>query len=166
MLEVMYDLHFRRVYNYISYRINDHSNVDDLVSTVFLRAIDKHAQFDSNRGSLSGWIIGIARNVVIDYYRMRDRNQMTDIAAIEHSLPSDENMPERIVVQNEEHRALITALSELPERERQIIALKFGAELSNREIARQLGLSISNVGVLLFRCLRRLKARLSKGGLP
>lgn len=160
--ERIYDTHFRRVYNYISYRINDHTHVEDLVSTVFLRVIAKYGLYDPNKGPLEGWIIGIARNAVTDYYRERVGASTVDLNAFADGLKWDGDAPDEIVVRREEQRALMKALNTLGDRERQIISLKYGAELSNRQIARQMDLSVSNVGVILFRSLARLRKILGK----
>ena len=160
-LGALYDAHFRRVYNYISYRLNDHSQVDDLVSTVFLRVIDRYAQYDPRKGPVEGWIIGIARNAITDHYRERAKLQAVDIEEVANLLPDGET-PEVICVRNEDHLRLIGALSTLAPRERDVIALKYGAELGHRQIARQLNLSLSNVGVILFRSLRKLRTELGK----
>ena len=66
-----------------------------------------------------------------------------------------------MVVRRETRQELIEALGTLDERERDLIALKFSALVTNREIASLTGLTESNVGVILFRALRKLRAVLS-----
>lgn len=65
--------------------------------------------------------------------------------------------PEDEAIRNEERRRLRMCLAGLSPREKEIISLKFGAELTNRRIAGMLGLSESNVGVMLYRAIRKLR---------
>lgn len=157
-----YEANFRRVYNYISYRIDNHADADDLVSQVFMRAMEKHQSYDPARGTAEMWIISIARNAIIDHYRERAKRHHMDIDAVSPMLTSREPLPDHLIVQHEEHRRLMIALASLDERERQVVALKYGAELKNSEIARQMNLSISNTGVILFRSLLKLRRELNK----
>lgn len=157
-----YEENYRRVYNYISYRIDNRSDVEDLVSWVFTRALEKCSTYDKGRGTTTMWVIGIARNAVTDHYRYNAKRKRVDIETAVDGNVSSELKPEEQLIRREEKVRLLSALDTLSERERQVIALKYGAELSNREIAHQLGLGISNIGVILFRSLRKLRNHLEK----
>ncbi|MGE4354305.1 MAG: sigma-70 family RNA polymerase sigma factor [Oscillospiraceae bacterium] len=161
MLEDIYDTQYKRVYNYISYRINNHMDIEDLVSLVFLKVIEKYDSYDPQRASLSTWVISIARNTVSDYFRAKTRNPPIDFDSAEPYLPSDE-VPDSILIKNEQNLTLVKALNTLNARERNLIALKFGAELNTKEIARVMDLSTVNVGVIMFRSLRKLRAYFEK----
>ena len=160
MFEEIYEAQFKRVYNYISYRINNHTDTEDLVSRVFSKVIEKYGSFDPHRAALSTWIITIARNTVADYFRERQRGAALGLDSIVH-LASGE-LTDDIVIKNEQNRALLEALNTLTARERNLIALKYGAELSSREIAEVMELSESNVGVIMFRTMKKLRAHLEK----
>lgn len=131
MFEDIYNMQYKRVYNYISYRINNHVDTEDLVSLVFLKVIEKHDSFDPKRAALSTWIISIARNTVSDYFRAINKNSPIDFDSAELYLSTDD-APDNIVVKNEQNLTLIEALNALNARERNLIALKYGAELSNK----------------------------------
>ncbi|BAF60469.1 hypothetical protein PTH_2288 [Pelotomaculum thermopropionicum SI] len=68
--------------------------------------------------------------------------------------------PEETAIYNESREQLLTALSRLNDRERNLVALKFSAGLTNRAIAGIAGLTESNVAVILYRAVRRLRAEL------
>ncbi len=161
MFEDIYDMQYKRVYNYISYRINNHTDTEDLVSLVFLKVIEKYDRFDPKRASLSTWIISIARNTVSDYFRAKCQNSPIDFDSAELYLSSDDAL-DNILVKNEQNLTLIEALNTLNARERNLIALKYGAELSNKEIAQVMALSEVNVGVIMFRSLKKLRAYFKK----
>ena len=156
-----YEANYRRVYNYISYRITSRSDVEDLVSGVFSRVLEKCSTFDPSRGTEEMWVIGIARNAVTDYFRENATRKRIEIKAAAEYDPPDEK-PDELLIWREERERLLSALETLDERERHVIALRYGAELTNHEIARQMGLGISNIGVILFRALRKLRKELEK----
>jgi RNA polymerase sigma-70 factor (ECF subfamily) len=73
---------------------------------------------------------------------------------------SDEPLPQQITIRAETHAELLAAVARLSDRERDFIALKFAAGLTNRRIAELTGLSANHVGVILYRAVRRLRAGL------
>lgn len=157
----IYEAYFSRVYNYISYRINNHADTEDLASRVFERVIERYGQFDPERGALEAWVIGIAKHTVTDYFRERSRRPATGLDAVAPYLGGGAQ-PEEICLRDERHRLLMEALNILSDRERQIVALKYGGGLGNKDIARLLQLSESNVGVILFRSLKLLRSYMDK----
>lgn len=157
----IYEAQFKRVYNYISYRINNHADVEDLVSKVFSKIIEKYDSFNPKRGALSTWIITIARNTVMDYFRENQKDALVELDSMEPYLSSGKT-PDDIVIKNEQNMVLIRALDTLTVRERNLIALKYGAELNNKEIAQVMELSESNIGVIMFRSLKKLRAYLER----
>lgn len=157
----IYEAHFKCVYNYVSYRINNHMDTEDLVSQVFAKVIEKYGGFTPKRATLSTWIISIARNTVTDYFRAKQKDAVVELEEIGPYVAAGE-IPDELVLKNEQNLTLIQALNTLSPRERHLIALKYGAELSNKEIARVMELSESNIAVILFRSLQKLRAYLEK----
>lgn len=161
IFEEIYESQFKRVFNYISYRINNHMDTEDLVSQVFYKVIDKYESFNPLRASMSTWIISIARNTVTDYFRAEQKDMSLELDSVEPYLPSGE-CPDEILVKREENLVLMNALNTLSARDRNLIALKYGAELTNREIAEVMELSESNVGVIVHRSLEKLRVYIEK----
>ncbi|MDX9871556.1 MAG: sigma-70 family RNA polymerase sigma factor [Clostridia bacterium] len=159
----LYETHYKRVYNYISYRINNHHDTGDLVSQVFERVIQKYGAYDPKRAAFEAWLMGIARNTVTDYFRSQKRNFSVSLDYVIGCIAGN-NQPEEVIVLNESNKALLQALAKLSEKERNIVALKYAAELKNTDIAKMLGLSDSNVGVILSRSLEKLRKELGKEG--
>ena len=155
----LYEEYLPKVFRYVRYRVNDLQVAEDLTSGVFEKALTSFSKFSSDKASFSTWIFTIARNTVIDHYRVRGRRQMVslDEAAIE--VPSSELRPEEAVEKQEERERLRACLSELSREEQEIVSLKFGSGLNNRQIARTTGLSESNVGTKLYRAVRKLRDR-------
>ena len=98
-------------------------------------------------------LFSIARRVAIDHYRRRRAEQPLESV---YDLAADENL-EELLQEKADKKRLHILLSRLEERERELVALKYGAGLTNRAIAGLSGLSESNVGVILFRVVKKLR---------
>ena len=140
-----------RVYSYVAYRVGDGVHAEDITSEVFERALRYRTRYDERRGSPISWLIGIARRVIVDH------------VTSEHALVAE--IPELCVEQGFEdqiatRQELRAAVRELPERDRELIALRFGADLTGTQIARILGLRTNTVEVALHRALAALRRSL------
>ncbi len=157
--EELYDKYFARIYNYIRYRVLERGAADDLVSAVFEKVLDKYDSFDPERHGLEPWLFAIARNTLNDYFRRRKVRGWFTITDREENIASGESV-EGSAQRSEENALLLAALAELSEVERELIAMKFTLEMTNRDIAGETGLGESNVAVILFRAMKKLKERL------
>lgn len=152
----LYDEFMPKVYRYIHCKVNDEKLTEDLTSTVFEKALVNFASYSRDRAAFSTWILSIARNTLIDHYRTAGKRQHVSLdEAIE--TPSREPSPQEESEKRAETECLLKCLGGLSEQDQEIIGLKFAAELNNRQIASMLGLSESNVGVRLFRAVKKLR---------
>jgi RNA polymerase sigma-70 factor (ECF subfamily) len=144
-----------RVYGYIAYRVGNRTDAEDLTQQTFERALGHWSQFDARRATITTWLLAIARNLVIDHHRAATRRS----AAVE--LSSCELVSGNHDAAGPETSAeLDQALAALGDRERELIALRYGADLSGPQIASLVGLSLANVQQILSRALRKLRASL------
>jgi len=153
ILDALYRAHYKAVYNYICFRINNHSDAEDLACAVFEKALKARYNPDAPG---EAWLITIAKNIVNDYFRARGRRSFVTLEKI-FGVASEKKQPDEVVVQNEQNRALIAAMSLLKDRERQILSLKFATDLKHDEIAKIMHISSSNVGAIVHRALKKLK---------
>lgn len=151
----LYRLLFPRLFNYILYRTSEPADVEDLVMQVFEKVLKNIHRFDPGKAPFGAWLFAIARNVLNDYHRSRKFSWLPFASSRE--VPDNALSLEETYAQREEHRQLLSALAKLSDRERDILGLKFGARLNNRQIAAQTGLSESSVGVIVFRSLKKLR---------
>lgn len=158
----LYDHYFPRVYNYVYWRVRERTAADDLVSTVFMRALDRLGTYQEQRGPFGVWLFRIAHNVVVDHYRRAAHPSPLPLERAE-SLIADTPSAEQSLAQQQETQALLAQVSQLPEREQDIIGLKFGGGLTNRKIAALLGLTENHVAVILYRAVRKLRQGLAEG---
>lgn len=155
-----YDATLPQVYRYVAYRVGDTATAEDLTSAIFenaLRAWNRRRKPEA----LMPWLFRIARNTVFSHYRQSGRRETFPLEAAA-VLPAHDADPEQRFLETEQRRRTGQALQDLSRREQDLIALKFGSGLTNRAIAPVLGLSESNVAVLLHRTLRKIQAALAE----
>lgn len=148
-----------RIFNYFRYRGFERATAEDLTSATFEKAWRARDRYRQDRAAVSTWLLAIARNAATDHFR-RARPALP----LEETSVPDERTPEQAALRGEDLRRLRELLSELPGREREILALKYGAEATNRAIATITGLGESNVGTILHRTIGTLRARWDEGG--
>ncbi|HEY32950.1 MAG TPA: sigma-70 family RNA polymerase sigma factor [Dehalococcoidia bacterium] len=153
----LYEEFLPKVFRYIRYRVNSEQETEDLTSVVFEKALVNFEKYSRDKASFSTWIFSIARNTVIDHYRTQARRPALSLEKAEIEASSNELLPDDVIVKMEEREKLQVCLSRLSPEEQEIIALKFGSEMNNRQIARTMGLSESNVGTKLYRAVRKLR---------
>jgi RNA polymerase sigma-70 factor (ECF subfamily) len=156
----LYDRYYDRVHKYVRYRVGDAMMSDDVVAQVFLKALSHIQSYDADRAPFSVWLMAIARNAVNDHLRALQRRRWLplDMSGV---WPSGDPGPEQVVLDDERNVELLAAVGKLSDRERDILGLKFALGFTNRRIAELTGLSASNVGVIVFRAVRRLRKLLS-----
>jgi RNA polymerase sigma-70 factor (ECF subfamily) len=152
----LYEEHVWSVYGFFGYRVGSRADAEDLTQLTFERALRAWSRFDPERASARTWLMAIASNLLIDHYR-RDRSSSQD--PIEDHVSRSE-----LVTTGGTDLGLSpeigAALNELNERERTLIALRFGGGLKGPEIAELTGLSLANVQQIISRSLRKVRAEL------
>ncbi|NMC85326.1 MAG: sigma-70 family RNA polymerase sigma factor [Anaerolineaceae bacterium] len=144
-----------KVFRFFWFKVGDRSLSEDLASATFEKAWKSRGRFREDLGGFDSWVFGIARNVVSDHFRSQKPQEDFD----ETRLVSPSEQIENEVEKSEEFARLQQILIILDSRERDLISYKYGAELTNRQIAHLTGLSESNVGVILFRAVEKLRSQ-------
>ncbi len=143
------------LYAYVFTLLREPSAAEDVTALAFERAYRRQRSFDRRRGVERAWLFGIARNAALDELRRRRRHASLLVD------PQDPGIEETADGHDEDvllrRTAVRAALAQLPARERELIALKFHAGLSNAEIAQVLGVSESNAGTMLHRAVQKLR---------
>jgi RNA polymerase sigma-70 factor (ECF subfamily) len=138
---------------YVAYRLGDGPDADDVTGDTVERAVRYRDRYDPSKGEPLAWLIGIARNCIADLVAARE-----DVV--------DEPPPEDATDDLEEgtmrRLTLRLAVARLDERERELIALRYGADLTARQIGAVLGMRKNAVEVALHRALARLRAELDR----
>jgi RNA polymerase sigma-70 factor (ECF subfamily) len=151
--EAAYREYLPRIYNFFRFRVGDRTLAEDLTATTFEKAWRGRARFRHDLSAFSTWLFTIARNVAIDHFRGRKQDIPLEVVGER----ADPVSLEETVQRKHDFARLSALLSQLTVRERELVAFKYGAGLTNREIARLTRLSESNVGVILFRVVEKLR---------
>jgi RNA polymerase sigma-70 factor, ECF subfamily len=159
--ESLYAEQLPRVYNFFRYRVGDGPEAEDLTSATFEKAWRARHRYRRDLAGFSTWLMSIARNVAIDHFRAGRLRQTSPLEAAENIAAGP--TPEEIAERRSDAERLVGLLEQLPERERELMAMKYGAGLGNREIARLTGMTESNVGTLAHRTVQRLRAAWEEG---
>jgi RNA polymerase sigma-70 factor, ECF subfamily len=155
---VVYDEQVGNVYGFFAYRVGNCGDAEDLTQQTFERALRAWPRYDPRRAPPGVWLMAIARNLLIDHYRADGRVQREPLEEVpEERLGSE--VPDPSFGLDPE---LAEALAALSPRDREVIALRFGADLSGPEIAELTEYSLDNVQQILSRSLRRLRTALEE----
>lgn len=148
----LYASHLDRVYAFFAYRVRSTTDAEDLTSATFERVVRHADRYDPERAGVGTWLFSIAENVLIDHYRRQGRRDERDFDEADQQWRAPDDRPS--VGPSPE---IQTAIGRLSDRERRVIGLRFGADLSGREIAAVVETSEANVHQILSRALRRMR---------
>jgi RNA polymerase sigma factor (sigma-70 family) len=140
-----------RVYAYVAYRLGSVADADDVTNEVFEQALRYRASYDLRKGEPIAWLIGIARRCVAAEFAQREEPS-AELFEIEAPGNLEEDTIERL--------ELDAAMSSLNDRDRDLLALRYGADLASREIAALYDMTTNTVDVALHRALARLRSEL------
>jgi RNA polymerase sigma-70 factor (ECF subfamily) len=142
----------RRLYGYVAYRIGPGPEAEDVVSETLERALRYRDSYDHKKGSPSAWLAAIASRVIVDASRRRE--------AVELRADTSDEPIEDFSALALDRLMLRRCVALLDDRSRELIALRYGADLKAREIAAIIGMETNAVEVALSRSLKRLRGLL------
>ncbi len=154
----LYDFYFPKVYAFVAAKTGNRDDAEDITGDVFMKTLENLQTFEWRGVPFGAWLFRIARNTLNDYFNKSAKTRTTDIDQ-EYGISEDEEKtsPHKKAAKEELAEKVKEVLAVLPERELAVIQLKFFSELSNREIMHATGLSESNVAVIIYRTLRKIK---------
>ncbi len=158
-LDQAFERYYPAIFRYFRYRGADVDMANDLASSTFERALRGFDHYDSRKSQIQTWLFAIARNVAINHWKSESIRSRTPL---DDDLPNWDDPPlEDALIFTEDKEQILLALRSLDSRAREIIALKFGGPLTNRQIAELTALSEQNVAVILYRSLLKLRSLLT-----
>jgi len=161
----LYELSFEVVYAYVSRRVRDRFETEDLTAEVFRRALANLPRFKWTGAPFATWLFRIASNLIADRAKERMRESTSN------NIEADANsrntkftkQTQQIEVESCERRAqLFRLVEDLAEDQRRVVVMRFAEEKSIREIANDMGRSEGAIKQLQLRALQNLRAALSK----
>ena len=148
----------RSVYAYVAYRIGGGPDAEDVTSETFARALRYRESYDPGKGEPIGWLIGIARRCIIDAAKGPALEELDESTA----LPAPDDVEQDAI----RRLTLRAAVAALDESSRELIALRYGADLTARQIGELTDRKTHAVEVALQRALTRLRRELEAADRP
>jgi RNA polymerase sigma factor (sigma-70 family) len=148
------------VYAFFSYSVS-HETAEDLTAATFERVVKAWSRFNPDTARPRTWILAIARNLLADHFRRQAHRHAVSLdehPALAASLASRDDPAARLLSDD----VVRDWLGRLEPREREVLALRFAADLSAADVARQLELTEANVHQISSRALRRLQDQVSR----
>ena len=156
--ERMYAEHADRLFAFLAYRTGDRGLAEDLLADVFERVLRKRRTFDPRKGSETTWLYAIALNRLRDEHRRAEVERRAMESFVAAPEPEVETPEDQLAARDE----LTRAMSLLNEPEREVLSLRFGADLTVPQIAKVTGQPLTTVEGRLYRGLRRMRALLAE----
>lgn len=153
--DALYSEQLPRVYNYFRFRVGNDADAEDLTARTFESAWKARERYRKDLAGFSTWLFTIAHNTAVDF--MRSRRSQVPLDAVDEM--AADGTPEDDAARDSDLERLSILSARLSEREQELIALKYGAELDNRQISRLMRLSESNVGTILHRAVQTLRSQ-------
>ena len=154
--EQIYQRYAPAIYRYLYYRIGDPELAEDLQAEVFLRMFESLQRYEDRGWPLSAWLYRVAHDRAVDALRRRQSRRQVSIDAWDARCDGLEDS----VVARLDYEAVRSALGDLTPEQRQVIQLRFIADLPIQEVARQLGRTTGAIKALQVRGLRSLARRM------
>ena len=154
-VEELYRDFVNRIYAYVRAQVGSQADAEDVTSQVFIKAWEAYPRFQPQGATPASWLFRIARNAAVDHLRSANRKDRL-ARAIAHQPEALED-PAQLATERLQHRALMLLVERLPERQREVIALRHSG-LSFLEVGAILGSSEDAAKMLYHRALRALRA--------
>lgn len=152
----LYERFFPQIFGFISRRLSDRAEVEDLVSIIFMKVLEQLHRYDCQQGRFKPWLYAIATRTLIDYFRTHSHRKTQDIESAE-SIADPHNNPHDLAETSQHNTSVLNAIHSLPERHQRVLLLRYYSDLSIEELAETLGVNKNHVSVLIHRALSAFK---------
>jgi RNA polymerase sigma-70 factor (ECF subfamily) len=150
---VLYERYMSKIFAYVSRRVGNRADAEDIVSAVFMRVVENIKSYNSEKSHFKTWLYTIATNMMIDYFRTTKKRSHEDIEVAEGVAEASPG-PASLARAQQNRELVHRVIAALPERHQQILLLKYFSDLSLPEIAETLDVTPNNAGVMINRALK------------
>ncbi len=159
-LSELYEYYFPKIYRYVNARLANSEDAEDVTTEIFLRMIDNVGSFQFRGLPFGAWVFRIARNEVVSFVR---RQKVRGVSQELHESIPDGGPDLTLAIETQLTIAVVREATErLPEAQRQVITLRFGAGLSVAETAEALKKTENNVKVLQHKAIAKLQTMVQR----
>jgi RNA polymerase sigma-70 factor (ECF subfamily) len=161
LVTALYETHFDRVVRYVAVRIGSVSEAEDLASEVFVRALRGVGSYKDTGAPMEAWLFKIAHNIVVDYFRKQSRRPAS--VPLEETFPLDNSHnPDEGLERSEEIRQLYQAVRQLSGDQQQVLALRFGSEMTSEQVGQVMGKKPGAVREMQSAAIKKLRQVLQR----
>jgi RNA polymerase sigma factor (sigma-70 family) len=154
--EQLYADHAQPLFGFLAYRTGDRSLAEDLLGEAFERALRSRRRYDPRKASAKTWLYAIALNCLRDQHRKAE----AELRALDRAAAGEVAAADGALGRVEDRDELGRGMSALSDEEREIVALRYGGDLTAPEMADLLGEKLTTVEGRLYRALRKLRSEL------
>jgi RNA polymerase sigma-70 factor (ECF subfamily) len=160
-LAQIHERYYIAVFRYIDYRVQDMQTVEDLTSEVFIRFLNAIRDRHAPQNSIQGWLIGVAKNVLKEYYRQNHRDNWS---ILEDEQAGSAPSPAEVTDTNLMNEQLRKAMQALTEDQQQVLALRFGFGMPISQVSKAMQKSEGAIKMLQARAVAHLTQILQSSG--
>lgn len=157
-LQIIHQRFYGAVARYIQFKVGDATVAEDLIGEVFVKMVESLQRGKGWRDSPQGWIMGITRHLVADYYRQKSRRQ--EVQLPENLTDGEENGPSHQAMLNERKRILWGAIQHLTDEQRDVVLMRFMGGINIKNVAKAINKTPGAVKALQYRALRTLAEKI------
>ena len=161
----LYELYVDRIYRFVFFRLSNHTDAEDVTEQVFVKMLERISSFEwKGTGSFMAWLYRIAYNQVIDAARFSKRHPEADIEVLHNHIAEEGSDPQNYTEQQDFMNQVNDCMNELTELQRQVILLKYGAGMSNIEVAEVLDRTPGTIATVQHQTLKKLRGLMGLRG--
>lgn len=149
----LYEMYLPKIFAYVTRRIGDRDEAEDLTANIFVRVLENMKKFDPKKSSFKTWIYTIATRMMIDYFRAHAKKRTESLEMAENISDPQKN-PHEQIQENQQREKVLYAIDKLSDRHQRVLMLKFFSGFSTPELALALGVTENNASVMVHRALQ------------
>lgn len=149
----LYNFYFPKIFGFVYKRVGHKETAEDLVSKTFLKAFSSLPKYRDQNCPFGAWLYKIAGNNIVDHLRSASHRRDVELEQFDE-VKQPQSSADQLPDFEYDKKLIGEIILSLPEKYRQAVHLKFFADLSNQEIAKILGVSPGNAGVIIYRALK------------
>ncbi|MBI2638999.1 sigma-70 family RNA polymerase sigma factor [Candidatus Peregrinibacteria bacterium] len=149
----LYEMYLPKIFAYVTRRIGNRDEAEDLTSNIFVRVLENMKKFDPKKSSFKTWIYTIATRMMIDYFRTHKKKRTESIEMAE-TISDPQKNPHEQAQENQQRQKVLSVIDQLSDRHQRILMLKYFSGLETPELALALGVTENNASVIVHRALK------------
>jgi len=149
----LYDIYVDKIYRFIFYKTSHKETAEDLTSETFIKALKAIDRFDDNKGAFQAWLFRIARNTVIDFYRVKKNLvNIEDVWELGHT----DNV-ENVLSTQDDLRKVREYLGKLTPLQREVVILRVWDNMPYKQIAEIVNITEGNCKMIFSRTIKKIR---------